>query len=340
VNARLGALLYSFFEDYLKTQKGLRPSSLRSYRDALRLFLGFVAADRHRQITRLALADLTMERVLLFLRHLEEGRGNCVRTRNQRLAALRTFFCYLASRVPEMLDEAQRVAQIPTKRTPPPQTHFLERDAVEALFAALPSAGKHSLRDRALLLFLYNTGARVQEAAELERRNLDLGAQPRVHLHGKGDKWRLCPLWQETAAVLARLLEEQGAAAAAQDPVFCSGQGRPLTRFGIYKVVRRHTAHLTNAGADPRPRPVSPHILRHTTAVHLLESGVEVNVIRAWLGHVSLDTTNRYAEVNMRAKEAALRACEPPPSSSSSEGFPRKAVWRDDENLLRWLDSL
>jgi len=341
VNARLGALVFSFFEDYLRAQKGLRPSSLRSYRDALRLFLGFVAAERRRQITGLALADLTMERVLLFLRHLEEDRGNCVRSRNQRLAALRTFFRYLASRVPEMLGEAERVAQIPTKRTPPAETHFLERDEVEALFAALPDAGRRSLRDRALLLFLYNTGARVQEAAELTRRNLDLGAQPRVHLHGKGDKWRLCPLWRETAALLTRLLDEEpGAAAAPHDPVFCSAQGRPLTRFGIYKVVRRHTAHLTNTGADPRPRPVSPHVLRHTTAVHLLEAGVEVNVIRAWLGHVSLDTTNRYAEVNIRAKEAALRACEPPLPASSSEGFPRKAVWRDDENLLRWLDSL
>ena len=195
-------------------------------------------------------------------------------------------------------------------------------------------------RDYALLLFLYNTGARVQEAADLTRGNLDLGAQPRVHLHGKGDKWRLCPLWRETAALLTRLLEEQGAAAAANDPVFCSAPGRALTRFGIYKVVRRHAAHLTSSGADPEPRPVSPHVLRHTTAVHLLEAGVEVNVIRAWLGHVSLDTTNRYAEVNIRAEEAALAACEPPLPASSSEGFPRKAVWRDDEDLLRWLDSL
>jgi len=340
VNARLGALVCSFFEDYLRAQKGLRPSSLRSYRDALRLFLGFLAAERHRQITRLTLADLTMEHVLLFLRHLEEERGNCVRTRNQRLAALRTFFCYLASRVPEMLAEAERVAQIPVKRTPPPETHFLERDEVEALFAALPEAGCRSLRDRALLLFLYNTGARVQEAAELTRGNLDLGAQPRVRLHGKGDKWRLCPLWRETAALLSRLLDERGAAAAANDAVFCSRQGRPLTRFGIYKVVRRRTDHLTSSGASPAPHPVSPHVLRHTTAVHLLEAGVEVNVIRAWLGHVSLDTTNRYAEVNMRAKEAALRACEPPLPASSSEGFPRKPVWRDDENLLRWLASL
>lgn len=339
MSARLGPLLYTFFEDYLKTQKGLRPTSVASYRDALRLFLGFVAEDRRRPITRLALADLTMERVLLFLRHLEENRGNSVSTRNQRLAALRTFFCYLAVRVPEMLAEAERVAEIPTKRTPPPETRYLERDEVETLFAALPAEGKLPLRDRALLLFLYNTGARVGEVAELRRRNLDLGPQPRVHLHGKGDKWRLCPLWKETALLLGRLLGEEGTPATEESPVFSSRQGQALTRFGIYKVVRRHTAQPARGGAGPRRGPVSPHVFRHTTAVHLLEAGVEVNVIRAWLGHVSVDTTNRYAEVNLRAKEAALRACEPP-VLSSSEGFPRRAAWRDDKELLRWLDSL
>lgn len=177
------------------------------------------------------------------------------------------------------------------------------------------------------------------EVAELERQNLELGDQPRVHLRGKGDKWRVCPLWKETAVLLGRLLEEQGTPATKESPVFCSGQGQALTRFGIYKVVRRHTAHLATGRPAPRSAPVSPHVFRHTTAVHLLEAGVEVNVIRAWLGHVSLDTTNRYAEVNMRAKEAALRVCEPP-VPASSEGFPRKAVWRDDQELLRWLGSL
>jgi integrase/recombinase XerD len=339
LTARLGPLLYAFFEDYLKTQKGLRPASIASYRDTLRLFLCFVAKERRRPLTRLSLADLTKERVLRFLRHLEEERGNAIRTRNQRLAALHTFFTYLASRVPEMLAEAERVAAIPTKRTPPPPTCYLERDEVELLFARLSTEGRFPLRDRALLLFLYNTGARVGEVAELERRNLELGGQPRVHLHGKGDKWRVCPLWPETAALLRKLLEEDGRPVADNRPVFVSKQGRALTRFGIYKVVRRHTAQLAGGATGPKGRVVSPHVFRHTTAVHLLEAGVEVNVIRAWLGHVSLDTTNRYAEVNIRAKEAALQACEPP-VPAYSPGFPRRAAWRDDQELLRWLDSL
>ena len=311
--------------------KGLRPSSVRSYRDAMKLFLCFLAADAHRKITRLTLDELTFERVLGFLRYLDEVRHNHTRTRNQRLALLHTFFEYLAVRDPEMIAVAERVRAIPTKRTPPPETRFLERDEVAALFAAMPQRGRHAARDRALLLFLYNTGARVQEAVDLCERDCDLGPSPRVRLHGKGDKWRACPLWAETARQLAALRD--AAAGRPERPVFTSNGERPLTRFGVYKIVRRHTREL-----EARHGRIGPHVFRHTTAVHLLEAGVEVNVIRGWLGHVSLDTTNRYAEINMRAKEDALRACEPPLEASA--GFPRGPIWRDDETLLAWLSSL
>lgn len=332
----LGPILYSFFADHLSMAKGLRPASIQSYRDGLRLFLQFVVGDAHRKISRLTLADLTFERVLAFLAHLESARHNHVRTRNQRLALLHTFFAYVGSRVPEMLVVSQRIAAIPKKRVAPPETRFLERDEIAALFASLPTKGRYARRDRALLLFLYNTGARVQEAAELRVGNLDLGARPRVRLHGKGDKWRVCPLWAETAQQLDALIGDRNQPPDSDAPVFTAGRGRPLTRFGLYKIIRRLTKHLDEKGGGPHH--ISPHVFRHTTAVHLLESGVEVNVIRGWLGHVSLDTTNRYAEINIRAKEEALRLCEPP--SESSAAFPRKPVWRDDKTLLAWLDSL
>lgn len=326
----LGPVVQSFFIDGLVTMKGLRPSSIRSYRDAIKLFLRFIAEDAHRRITRLTLADLTFERVLGFLRYLDEVRRNHTRTRNQRLALLHTFFDYVAGRAPEMLAVAERVAAIPTKRVASTETRFLERDEVGALFAAMPSRGRHALRDRALLLFLYNTGARVREAGDLRMRDLDLAPTARVRLHGKGDKWRTCPLWAETARQLGELL---GGPAVPDRAVFQSSRGQPLTRFGVYKLVRRHTR-----GLETRHGRIGPHIFRHTTAVHLLEAGVEVNVIRGWLGHVSLDTTNRYAEINMRAKEAALRACEAPVEASAA--LPRAPVWRDDETLLAWLASL
>jgi site-specific recombinase XerD len=273
---------------------------------------------------------------LAFLKHLEDVRGNHIRTRNQRLAVLRTFFEYLGSRVPDLLDTCERVTMIPVKRCPPPETHYLEREEVGSLLKRLPRKGRHWIRDRALILFLYNTGARVQEVADLLWAQIDLGDQPRVQLHGKGDKWRWCPLWKETVKQLRLLLDGQNQAQGLDGPVFCSRPGIPLTRFGIYKIVRRHTNHLDKDGV--RSRRVSPHVFRHTAAVHMLESGVEINVIRGWLGHVNLETTNRYAELTLRAKEAAVRTCEP--HLHLSGGSRRRPVWKDDKSLLDWLSSL
>jgi integrase/recombinase XerD len=329
----LGPLLHSFFISHLITVKGLRPASVRSYRDTVRLLLLFVAADKRCKVTRLSLHDLTFERVVAFLRYLEENRGNHVRTRNQRLAALHTLSEYIAGRSPEMLEVCQRVAAIPIKRSAPAPTAFLERHEVEDLLRRLPSDGPLALRDRTLLLFLYNSGARVQEVADLRVEHCDLGDHPVVRLHGKGDKWRTCPLWEKTAQLLRALVASADPPATPQSPVF-SSRGRPLTRSGIYKVVRRHASDFD----DPRlHRRMSPHVFRHTCAVHLVEAGVELNVIRGWLGHADLTTTNRYAEINTKAKEAALRACEPPGTSEGSRGRP---VWRSDETLLNWLASL
>ena len=329
----LGPVLHSYFTDHLIAVRGLRPASVRSYRDTIRLLLLFTAAARRRKITRLTLEDLTFEQVLAFLRHLEEERGNHIRSRNQRLAALHSFFEYVATRSPEMLGACQQVAAIPAKRVPPPETRFLEQDEVQALLAGLPSTGRLALRDRALILFLYNTGARVSEVAGVRAGHLDLGGHPIVRLHGKGGKWRTCPLWQQTARTLTGLLASLDPAPGPDSAVF-TAHGRPLTRSGIYKIVRRQACGFD----DPRTgRKITPHTFRHTAAVHLLEAGVEVNVIRGWLGHADLSTTNRYAEINTRAKLAALRTCEPP----SLAGEPRSTpIWRSDETLLNWLSSL
>ena len=258
----LGTIVYAFFEDHLKCQKGLRPASVKSYRDSLRLFLNFVADDLSRRISRLRLGDLTADRVRRFLSHLENDRHNHVRSRNQRLSALRAFFEYTARQSPEMLSVAERVAAIPAKRVAPPETFYLERHEIEALFARLPREGRLALRDRALFMFLYNSGARVQEVADLRVGNLELESHPLVHLHGKGDKWRICPLWDETASVLTQLLGQQRAAAAPDDPVFISQRGVALTRYGIYKVVRRHVQHLLKQEGAKQRRRLSPHPVR------------------------------------------------------------------------------
>ena len=332
----LGALLQSHFEDHLKSQKGLRPATIGSYRDAIVLFLSFVAEDRRCRLTRLKVADLTAERVRRFLDALEVERGNHVRSRNQRLVGLRGFFDCLARRAPQSWEEAERVAGIPAKRVAPPRTHYLELEQIEAMFAAMKPGGALALRDRTLLLFLCNTGARAQEVADLRLANLELDRH-RVHLHGKGDKWRVCPLWKRTVSLLGELLGS--CVGPGEDrPVFVSQRGQALTRFGIYKLVRRHTANLVQSGPPATRRAISPHLIRHSTAVHLLESGVEPNVIRDWLGHVSVETTNRYAEISIAMKEKALDTCSPP---LHSDGAGRKsAIWRDDPTLLKWLRSL
>lgn len=336
MTATLGQLVQSFFVDHLVVQKGLRVGSIRSYRDTMRLFLRFVSEQSHQPIARLSLQDLTCERVLAFLQHLEQARGNHVHTRNQRRAALNTFFSYLAWRMPEMLATCQQIAAIPVKRSSPPATHYLEVDEIAGVLRHLPQLGRHAVRDRTLLLFLYNTGARVQEVADLRVEHLDLEAPAKVHLHGKGGKWRVCPLWNGTVKYLQLLLAERRPAVDPSEPVFCARRATALTRFGIYKIVRRHGAAWDTSGAEPRR--VTPHLFRHTAAVHLLESGVEINVIRGWLGHVNLDTTNRYAELTLRAKAAALRECEP--NCATFAGGRKGAVWKDDKALLDWLDSL
>jgi site-specific recombinase XerD len=330
----LGQLVQSFFADHLPVQKGLRLGSIRSYRDTIRLFLRFLSEQRHQPIATLSFDDLSLERVLAFLKHLEQQRGNSARTRNQRRAALNTFFAYVVLRAPEMLATCQKIAAIPVKRTSAPATHYLEREEMTVLFRSLPREGHFAQRDRTLLLFLYNTGARVQEVADLRVEHLELKPPAKVHLHGKGDKWRICPLWHETVKHLERLLAERRTVP--NQPVFCARRNVSLTRFGIYKIVRRHAASWDTIG--PQPRRVSPHLFRHTSAVHLLESGVEVNVIRGWLGHVSLDTTNRYAELTLRAKAEALRACEV--ACGTSQVLRTRAVWKEDKTLFDWLNSL
>jgi len=332
----VGQVLFAFFEDHLKVQKGLRPGSVRSYRDTLKLFLTYVATSCRRPITRLTLPELSSQRVLDFLGVIESVRLNQVRTRNQRLAALRTFYRYLAVRHPEMLAEAERVEAIPTKRTPPPETRYLERDEIDKLFTTLPKQGSLALRDRALLMLLYNSGARAQEIAELRVGDVDLVEPLRVRLHGKGDKWRSCPLWPQTAEALKQLATVRRGDKSVS--LLTSRQHRPLTRFGIYKLVKRHTATLCSAPPHAKHRGVSPHVFRHSIAVRLLEEGIDENVIRGWLGHVSLDTTHRYAEITLRTKQAAVAVCLPP--IGRSETPRRTAGWQKDEELMTWLTSL
>ena len=281
----LGPLLHSFFLDHLIAVKGLRPGSVRSYRDTIRLLLVFLAEQKRCKITRLTLEDLTLERILAFLRYLEEDRGNHIRTRNQRLAAIHSLFEYIATRSPEMLAVCQQVAAIPMKRVAPPETHYLERDEVQALLHRMPSKGRLALRDQALILFFYNTGARVQEAADLRVENLNLVRAP-----------------DRAPARQGRQMADLPALAAdgpdAPDAARLARSATNTTVSGVHR--ERAAAHpirdlqdgppARHAARRPANRPQGhpAHVQTHRGRPHA-RGRVEVNVIREWLGHVSLD---------------------------------------------------
>ena len=248
----LGSVLASFFNDHLKLQKGLRPNSITSYADAMRLFLQFAAKTAGKKITQLGLDDLDADaRVQLLKLSRRETASNAAQSRNQRLAALRTFFEYVGRRFPERLGQAQKVASIPRKRAQPPETVFLERDEIEvdpgrtACRRAPCSAGPRPC------WYSFTT----REPVSRKRRtsassDVHFDPTPRVHLHGKGDKWRVCPLWAETSALLKRLYLRRDQDGRPDRPVFIGARDAALTRFGIYKIIRRYTTHVVKQGSD------------------------------------------------------------------------------------------
>jgi site-specific recombinase XerD len=325
----------SFFEDHLACQRNMSPNTIRSYRDALKLFLRFAAGHLNKSATRLLATDLQEPLILAFLSDLERTRGNSIQTRNHRLGVLQTLCEYIASRDPTLLDHCHRVVTIPHKRGAAlPEVRYLEKGQVAAILDTVDRGTALGRRDHALLLFLYNTGARVQEVADARVSWLHLAGPYKVELLGKGRKWRTCPLWESTAQRLQELVATYTRQPGGGDYLFVNRQGGQLSRSGIADVVERAVARAARATASLRECRVTPHTFRHTTAMHLLQAGVEVNVIRSWLGHVSIATTNRYIEIDLAMKAKALETCEVGQDERSA------GRWRSDPDILAWLESL
>ena len=329
----LGPWLRRFLEEHLVSERNLARNTQLSYRDTLVLLLPFVAGKARMPIDRLAVRDLSAERVLAFLAHIENGRGCSPRTRNQRLAAIRTFARYVATRSPEHVEWCGWIRAIALKQTAPPAVSYLEKHELDALLDAPDTSTPQGRRERALMLFLYHTGARASEAAQLRVGGLQLADKSadhsRVTLLGKGGKTRLCPLLRESARALADLVAGRDPGAA----VFLNRLGRPITRSGIRQLVERCAAKATARAPSLNSKKVGPHVLRHTAATHMLRSGVDLNTIRAWLGHASLDTTSVYAEIDIerKAKAVALFDSAEPARSTS---------YRDNRGLMAYLQSL
>ena len=333
--AKLGPWVRRFLLEHLVGERNLARNTQRSYRDTLALLIPFIADKAHKKVDQLEVNHLTSERVHQFLQYLEETRGCSVTTRNQRLAAIHALAHFIGARGPEHIEWCGQIQAVPFKRAVKNSITYLEKPEMDALLAAPDRNSAQGRRDYALLLFLYNTGARADEAAQLSVGDLRLAHVPHrdhssVQIRGKGNKIRFCPLWPHTARELKVLVGEK----APTEHVFMNRYHRPLTRFGIHTMVKRYVGRVSTKMPGLATKRVSPHSIRHTCATHLLRAGVDINTIRSWLGHVSLDTTNVYAETDLEMKAAALAHCEVNGSSKPTRR------WRQDRSLMTFLKSL
>lgn len=280
----------------------------------------------------LRLEDLAGAEVLAFLQHIEQERKATIRTRNCRLAAIRSFFAFVADHEPLAAKQCADVLRVPFKKAPQRVLCYLESAEVSALLSQPDRAKTGGQRDHALLSFLYNTGARIQEALSLRPQDLHLNSPAHVKLMGKGQKERISPIWSETAELIAALLRRQPRRP--DETVFVNRYGQPLTASGFRFRLRKYVEAAAHQAPTLARKRITPHVFRHTTAVHLISAGVDVTVIRSWLGHAHLDTTNHYAQANLDTKRKALERVD---SALRPTKLPR---WKRDADLLVWLDSL
>ena len=331
----LARALRGFFAEHLPGVRGLSPHTTLSYRDAIALLLRFLAACSRRHVDALDLPDLDPEGAVAFLEHLEKERGNCTATRNARLAALHAFARYVAAYAPEHMEACQRLLAIPFKRATIRAVEYLEGEEFAAMLRAADQRKPEGRRDHALLLTFLNTGARVQELLDLRPTDLQLERPLQARLYGKGRKERFCPLWPQTAAALRSLVVEVGLQGDSMERLFRNRRGEPLTRFGVRHILRTYARRAEAAAPSLARKRVHPHTMRHTAAVHLLQAGVDLVSISHWLGHASVETTNRYTQVDLETKRRAVTKAAP-----TDDADPAPAAWRSDASILDWLESL
>jgi len=328
-------IVSAFFTAHLASERGLATHTIASYSDAMKLLITFACKRFRAEPETLRLEQLSRDLIVEFLDHLESDRHNGVSTRNQRLAAIKTFFHFLASKVPELLHLSATVQAIQEKKTdhqPPPSLTVAEVNAI----LAVPDTGRLlGARDNAMLQLLYNTGARVQEVADLELANLRFDASATVRLTGKGGKTRTVPLRPGTLEAIHHYRTLLPCAGAPSDPVFVNIKGKPMTRFGIGRRVEKLAREAARACPSLRGRTVTPHVFRHTTALHLIEADNDIEIVKEWLGHADLKTTSAYLEVSLQRKRNALEKVPPPSGGEPAE----QPQWKQPK-LMAFLSKL
>lgn len=302
----LGPWVRRFLLEYLVRERNLAINTQTSYRDMVVLLLSYASVHLKKPVDRLAVIDLSPELLRKFLTHLEQSRRCSTITRNQRLGGLHALARFIGENSPEHLEWCTQVRLIPFKRTTRPTITYLEKPEMDALLAAPDRCTPQGQRDYVLMLFLYNSGARASEAAGLRIADIDWQSQS-VRIIGKGNKHRICPLWPTTVEHLRQITRQREP----EQRLFLNRNRQPITRFGIHTLVERYALKAAVLAPSLSTKRVSPHVIRHSTATHLLRAGVDINTIRAWLGHASLNTTNIYAETDLETKARALATCTP-----------------------------
>jgi integrase/recombinase XerD len=326
----LAPTVEAFFTDRLLTQRQASPRTIESYRDTLRLLLVYTGEKTRKSPCQLDITDVDAVLISAFLTHLEHDRHNSVRSRNTRLAGIHSLFRYAALRHPEHAALIQRVLAIPTKRYDRAVVNYLTRDEVTALLAAPDRATWIGRRDHTLLALTVQTGLRVTELTGLTLADIHLGIGAHLRSHGKGRKERVTPLNKSTVAALRGWIRERGGNPT--DPLFPTGQGRPLSADAIQWLLAKHTKTATATCKSLAAKKVSPHVLRHTCAMNLLQAGVDTSTIALWLGHESTQTTQTYLHADLRMKEQALSRTTPPDT--------KPGRYHPPDQLLAFLETL
>jgi integrase/recombinase XerD len=324
----LGPWLRRFLLEYLVSERNLSLNTQKSYRDMLIILLPFVTDKLSKKIDHLTIDDLSATLIRQFLSHLEEQRTCMISTRNQRLSSIHSLARFIGEHSPEHIEWCTQICLIPVKRSLQSEITYLDKQEMDALLAAYNEHTLQGMREHAILLFLYNSGARASEAAQLKIANINWHAK-NVLIVGKGNKESRCPLWKSTLGLIHELVDKRDMSEA----VFLNRCHQPITRSGIYALVKRCTERASKEVPSLKDKMVSPHVIRHTTASHLLKAGVDINTIRGWLGHISLATTNIYAETDLATKSKALASCE------IDVGIRQDKSWREPV-LIEFLRTL
>jgi integrase/recombinase XerD len=330
-SSTLQTLLQRFFTDRLTRQLQASPNTIAGYRDTFRLLLQYTSQRLNRPPSRLTLDDLDAELIGDFLSHVENVRRNCARSRNTRLAAIRSFYRYVAMSEPQNALHCQRILAMPNKRFVRRPVDFINRTEMEALLAAPDPLTWIGRRDRAILLLALQTGLRVSELVNLNSRDVVLGTGAHIRCEGKGRKQRCTPLRRDTAKTLEVWFKER-AGGNGDAPVFPTIRGKRLSRDAVEHIVRKYALAASKACASLAGKRISPHVLRHSTAMDLLQSGVDRTVIALWLGHETVETTQVYIHADLRLKEKALARM------TSTNAQPSR--YKPDDALLTFLESL